>query len=140
MVSVGSEQRPLPYFPLLSPSSTLSSDQQLPRAPFWLQKKQAQPSTARCSSLCSLLPWLLPVPLPRPCHGSGCNAFCRLLILLLFAREKAGVVSFGLSHCSAQDLLVAFIWEAAVSLSCAFEAFPHMASEDTLSLFNIFIL
>lgn len=66
VVSVGSEQRPLPYFPLLSPSSTLSSDQHLPRVPFWLQEKQAQPSTARCSLLHSLLPWLLPVPLPLP--------------------------------------------------------------------------
>lgn len=43
------------------------------------------------------------------------------------------VVSLGLSHDSPQELLVAFLWEQPCSFSCTFKAFPHVASEDTLT-------
>lgn len=105
----------------------------VPQGSFWLQEKQAQPSTAL-----SYAP-SFPGSCPSLCPHPAWDGFCKLLALL-FAREAAGLVSLGLSRCSPQDLPIAFLWEVAVSHSCTFKAFPDIASEDTLSLFNIFIL
>ena len=77
---------------------------------------------------------------PQPCPGAGQSGLCTLPTVLLSAGQKAGLVPWGLSRCSSQDLPVAGIWEAAVSLPCTFQAFLHVASEDLLSLVNIFIL
>lgn len=63
--SVGSKQRPLPYFPFLSPSSSFLRAA-APRGSF--QAKQAQPGTELlfCVPSIPVLPWLLPTPIPDP--------------------------------------------------------------------------
>lgn len=131
-VSVGSQQRPLPYFPFLPPSSSFFRAA-APRGSFLAAGRagSAWPGAAPLCPPCP--PQLLPLhPCPDPAVPLAEIFSPKLHILLLFFGEKAVVVSLGLSHGSSQELPVAFLWEQPCCFSCTFEAFPRVASEDAL--------
>lgn len=117
-----------------SPPSTLSPDQQLPRAPPWLLFVHLPPTLA--APCCTKLPPALAAAHPSPQPWLWPNWALRAPCIAAFpSREGWGALS-GVSHCS--PLPAAFVQGTAVPLSWALP--PSRRSHTSPEVCNVSIL